>query len=177
MEERREVSINWIDAACLLITWTGAANQDLLVTMKREQNHIPVKAITITKHALQLCFLLTAGLLLSACKQEAKVADPTGVYVLVSVNGNNVPASVAHDGTALQVRSGTFTINADGTCSTKTVFVPPSGTEVVREVSATYTKEGSKLTMQWQGAGTTTGTIEGNTFTMDNEGMVFVYRK
>ena len=146
--------------------------------MKRNQADIPAKAIT--KHALPLCALLTAGLLLSACKPEAKVAkdvDPTGVYTLVSVNGSTVPASVSHDGTPLQVRSGTFTIKADGTCSTKTGFVAPSGSEVAREVSATYTKEGSKLTMQWQGAGTTTGTIEGSTFTMDNEGMLFVYRK
>ena len=148
--------------------------------MKTDQNHVTAKILTLTKPALQLCFLLTAGLLLSACKPEAKVAeggDPTGDYVLVSVNGNKVPASVSHDGNALQVRSGSFTIKADGTCSTKTVFVPPTGTEATREVSATYTKEGSKLTMQWQGAGTTTGTVEGNTFTMDNEGMVFVYRK
>ena len=146
--------------------------------MNTDQNHIPVKAIT--KHALHLCALLTAGLLLSGCKPEAKVAeggDPTGVYALVSVNGNAVPASVPHDGTALQVRSGSFTIKADGTCSTKTVFVPPSGQEATREVSATYTKEGAKLTMQWQGAGTTTGTVAGNTFTMDNEGMLFVYKK
>jgi len=148
--------------------------------MKTNRKHVPLKAITITKHALHLFLLLTAGLALSACKPEAKVAkggDPAGVYSLVSVNGNKVPASVSHDGTALQVRSGTFTINADGTCSTKTVFVPPSGTEAAREVNATYTKDGSKLTMQWKGAGTTTGTIEGSTFTMDNEGMVFVYRK
>ena len=144
--------------------------------MKRDQDHIPAKA----KHALQLCVLLTAGLLLSACKPEAKVAkdvDPTGDYALVSVNGSAVPGSISHDGTALQVRSGTFTIKADGTCSTKTVFVPPSGTEATREVTATYTEEGSKLTMQWKGAGTTTGTIEGKTFKMDNEGMMFVYRK
>jgi hypothetical protein len=146
--------------------------------MKTDKNQIAVKAIT--KHALQLCVLLTAGLLLAACKPEAKVAkdvDPTGVYALVSVNGNTVPTSISHDGTALQVRSGTFTIKADGTCGTKTVFVPPSGPEVTRDVSATYTKEGAKLTMQWQGAGMTTGTIEGNTFTMDNEGMLFVYQK
>lgn len=146
--------------------------------MKTDQNQIAVKAIT--KHAFQLFVLLTAGLLLSACKPEAQVAkdvDPTGVYALVSVNGSTVPASVSHDGTALQVRSGTFTIKADGTCGTKTVFVPPSGPEATRDVSATYTKEGSKLTMKWQGAGMTTGTIEGNTFTMDNEGMLFVYKK
>jgi len=149
-----------------------------LQSAQPDQAHIPVKAIT--KHALQLGVLLTAGLLLSACQPEAKVptdSDITGVYALVSVNGNAVPASVSHDGTALQVRSGTFTIKADGTCSTKTVFVPPAGTEATRDVGATYTKEGSKLTMQWQGAGMTTGTIAGSTFTMDNEGMLFVYKK
>ena len=172
------VNIGQLYAACLLINWTGTTNRSVLVAMKSDQKHISIKAIA--KLALPLCILLTAGLLLSACKPEAKVAnggDPTGDYALISVNGNNVPASLSHDGVALQVRSGTFTIKADGTCSTKTVFVPPSGPEATREVSATYTKEGSKLTMQWKDAGTTTGTIEGNTFTMDNEGMLFVYRK
>ena len=40
------------------------------------------RAVTLgTNHALQLVFLLTAGILLSACKQETKVgadAEPTG---------------------------------------------------------------------------------------------------
>jgi len=31
--------------------------------------------------------------------------------------------------------------------------------------------------MQWQGAGVTNGTVEGDTFTMDNEGQIFLYRK
>jgi hypothetical protein len=31
--------------------------------------------------------------------------------------------------------------------------------------------------MQWEGAGTTLGSINGNTFAMTNEGMVFAYRK
>ena len=134
--------------------------------------------------------MLIAGLVLSGCKPAGEVApgpstsvaataasDLAGEYTLVSVNGQQVPASVTHDGAALQVRSGTFSIKADGTCSTKTVFVPPSGQEAEREVKATYTREGSKLTMQWKGAGTTTGTAVSNTFTMNNEGMVFVYRK
>ena len=153
---------------------------NLLVTMKTDQDHRPVAIIAIAKHALQLGFVLSVGFLWSACKPEAKVTtggDPAGIYALATVDGNKVPASVSHDGVALQVRSGTFSIKADGTCGTKTIFVPPSGPEVTREVSATYTKEGSKLTMQWEGTGITTGTIEGNTFTMDNAGMVFVYRK
>ncbi len=53
----------------------------------------------------------------------------------------------------------------------------PSGGDSSREVKATYTHEGGKLTMRWQGAGTTTGTIQENTFTMNNEGMLFEYRK
>ena len=157
--------------------------------MKRNQNSVLLNANAITKHALRLGCVLAAGLFLSGCNEQtpqtpptqqaasSKPADLAGVYALVSVSGKNVPASVSHDGTALQVRSGSFTINADGTCGTKTVFVPPSGQEATREVSATYTKDGAKLTMQWQGAGMTIGTVDGNTFTMDNEGMIFVYRK
>ena len=130
--------------------------------------------------ALQCCFVLAVGLFISACQNQptpANVTDPVGVYALVSVSGKPVPASVSHEGATLQVRSGAFTINPDGTCSSKMIFVPPSGTEVTREVGATYTKDGSKLNMQWKGAGKTVGTIQGDTFTMNNEGTVYVYRK
>lgn len=130
--------------------------------------------------ALKLCFVLATGLVMCSCAKQGsalKPADFTGVYALVSVDGKPVPANITHDGAALQVRSGTFIINADGTCRTKTAFVPPSGTEIRRDVSATYTRNGSKLTMQWKGAGKTVGTIQGDTFSMDNEGMAFVYRK
>jgi hypothetical protein len=129
---------------------------------------------------LKYFLIFAAGLFMSACtNQEStlKNSNYIGDYILVSVNGNPVPANITHQGVGLKVRSGVFTINGDGTCSTKTVFVPPSGTDIAREVSATYTKEGSKLNMQWKGAGTTVGTIQDNTFTMDNEGLVFVYKK
>jgi len=125
-------------------------------------------------------FFLAAGVLMPACAKHevaAGGADHTGEYVLVSVNGNDLPASVSHGGASVKVISGAFEIKADGTCRSKTVFVPPTGSEIEREVAASYTKDGSKLTMQWEGAGMTVGTVEGNTFTMDNEGMVFVYRK
>ncbi len=47
-------------------------------------------------------------------------------------------ASVSHGGD-LKVHSGVFTINADGTCISKTVFSPPSGEKIAREVKATLT--------------------------------------
>lgn len=51
------------------------------------------------------------------------------------------------------------------------------GKTVNRDFSGTYTQDGSRLSLQWKGAGVTTATIEGNTFTMDNEGLLFVYHK
>jgi hypothetical protein len=131
--------------------------------------------------ALLLCVL---PLLLSAAcggGQETSAApidvDPTGTYTLASIDGKQVPCELTHEGHSMAIRSGIFIINADGTCSSKVAFSVDSGEEVNREVKANYTKEGRKLTMKWEGAGTTIGTVKGDTFTMDNEGMVFVYRK
>ena len=142
-------------------------------------NQFIIAAQCSAKYIVVLTVLLLAGLYLSGCKQTKAAGgnDNSGVYTLASVDGKKVPSSVSHQGTALQVRSGTFTLNADGTCGTKTTFVPPNGAEVTRDVSATYTTEGSKLTMKWKGAGTTTANIEVDTLTMNNEGMLFVYKK
>ncbi len=103
--------------------------------------------------------------------------NPVGNYILVSVDGNKVPCTIQHEGHTLTIKSGGFTINADGTCGSKMVFSDPSGNEGSREVKATYARQGSTLTMQWEGAGTTTGTVEGDSFSMNNEGMILVYRK
>jgi hypothetical protein len=134
-----------------------------------------------TRHSLRLSLLpLFLTLVWGGCKPEAKVAadiNPTGVYNLVSVNGEKLPCALSHEGETPTIKSGSFTISADGTCSSKISFSLPSGGDSSREVKATYTREGSKLTMKWEGAGMTTGTVEGDAFTMDNEGMVFAYRK
>jgi len=132
------------------------------------------------RNAVQCCCAVVGAVLIPACRQQqttATGADPAGVYALVSVDGKRLPATVSHGNAELQVRSGSFRINADGTCSSKITMVPPSGTEATREVSATYTNDGPKLKMRWKGAGRTVGTIDGRTFTMENEGMVFVYKR
>jgi len=120
------------------------------------------------------------GIFLVACQDKdghTMAAGLAGEYLLLSVNGQAVPASVSHGGVDLQVLSGYLHLRADGTCSSRTVFVPPGSGEIVRDVDATFTADGSTVTLQWQGAGTTTGTVDGDTFTMDNEGMIFVYRQ
>jgi hypothetical protein len=156
--------------------------------MKSEQNELNGEQGRAMRHLPQLCLLpLFMVMVCAGCKQEAKVAadtktiaapaadtNPVGTSALVTVDGNKVPCTVQHEGHTMTINSGSFSINADGTCSSK-MFL--AGRDAAIEVKATYTREGPKLTMQWQGAGTTTGTVEGDTFTMDNEGMVFVYKK
>jgi hypothetical protein len=152
--------------------------------MKPDRNKMSSITLGSKSKILTACFLLIGGLFLVACQQKVEnanviypAADYTGNYKLVAVDGATVPATVSHDGREMLVRSGTFEINADGTCVSKTIFSPQSGYEVSRVANAIYTRNGSELKMRWEGAGNTTGTIEGDTFTMDNHGMVFVYKK
>ena len=119
--------------------------------------------------------LILAGSIHGVAASDA--INPSGSYALFSVNGSSLPSTLTHEGSTLTIKSGIFIINNDGTCSSKITFTLPSKEDFTREVKATYTLEGARLTMKWEGAGTTIGDVDGNTFTMNNEGMVFVYRK
>jgi hypothetical protein len=156
--------------------------------MKTKQSELNGQQGQATRHFLRLCVLpMFMVVVCAGCKQDAKVAadaktvaataadiNPVGTYALVTIDGNKVPCTVQHEGHTMTINSGSFSINADGTCSSKMSL---AGRDAAIEVKATYTREGPKLTMQWQGAGMTIGTVEGDTFTMNNEGMVFAYRK
>jgi hypothetical protein len=156
--------------------------------MKTEQTELNGEQRRATRHLLHLCFLpLFMVMVWAGCKQETKVTadtktvaataadiSPVGTYNLVTVDGNKVPCTVQHEGHTMTIQSGGFIINPDGTCSSKMSL---AGRDAAIEVKATYTREGPKLTMKWQGAGTTIGTVEGDTFTMNNEGMVLAYHK
>ena len=114
------------------------------------------------------------------CKQQGETTthpDISGSYNLATINGNTLPYTPPHQGGAPLVTSGTFTIKPDGNCTSKILFALPSGKSSSREVSATYKQEANKLNMQWHGAGRTIGTLEGDTFTMNNEGAIFIYRR
>lgn len=149
--------------------------------MKEIQPDYHCKLPLSTRPPLLLSLLpLLLVLAWAGCKPHANDAadtNPVGTYALVSADGKKVPCNVEHDGHTIAVKSGSFIINADGTCSSKMEFSLPSGPQSTREVKAKYTRDGTRLDMLWEGAGRTTGTIEGGTFTMNNAGMVLVYRK
>lgn len=110
-------------------------------------------------------------------EQPSSDINPTGVYRFVSVDGKTVPCNISHEGMTMSIKSGVFTIGADGTCSSLMKFSVASQEEVSRKVKATYTRKGKELTMHWEGAGTTVGKVDGNNFTMTNEGMILSYQK
>lgn len=123
---------------------------------------------------------LILSLALTGCKnasQSAASLNPVGNYTLISVDGQKVPCRVKHDGVDLTINSGMFTITTNGQCHSVMNFAPPNHAEVRREVSATYTQNGAELTMRWERAGVTKGRINGNQFTMNNEGMILTYEK
>jgi hypothetical protein len=120
---------------------------------------------------------LVLTLVLGACKSSASVPDPEGTYSLIAVGGKSVPCPVQHEGSPL-VKSGSFTFGADHTCVSTVTFAIPQRTEdVVRTVKATYTRKGDELTFRWEGAGMTKGQLQGNRFSMNNEGIVFEYQR
>ena len=119
-------------------------------------------------------------LALTGCKNagpHTANVDATGVYTLVGVNGKPVPCETKHGDTPMTIKSGVFTINANGTCSSLMIFSVAGQADVQRNVKATYTQDGAELTMKWERAGTTRGKVDGNNFTMPNEGMVLSYQK
>jgi hypothetical protein len=123
---------------------------------------------------------LFAILSLAGCQQTVRPADGTditGIYYLLRVDGNEMPGTAMHDDMPMEIHSGTFFINADGTCISKMRFTPQGREEETRVVHAKYTVEDSRLIMKWKGAGTTEGTVEGDIFTMDNHGMIFEYTR
>jgi hypothetical protein len=131
--------------------------------------------------ALGLLAIIIVVLSLTGCSKTPQAGGEstniTGSYTLVSVDGKTVPCTVSHEGTDVTIKSGAMTINGDGTYKSESTFSIPQGRDINRVVEATYTVSGNELTMHWKGAGTTQGTVNSNTFTMNNEGMIFSYRK
>ncbi len=119
-------------------------------------------------------------IILGGCAHRSDVATQNGLeteFILESVNEIPLPAELDHGGTVLTVSSGKMTFRKDGTCVSATVFAAKGGKDIHRTVEADYSVEGSTVRMNWKRAGKTQGTLEGNAFTMNNEGMIFKYHQ
>lgn len=125
--------------------------------------------------------LILASVVLAACSQASKTAestDFTGTYNLISIDGQPVPYAPVHEGQqGPEIVSSNLTLNDDGTFSMTMSYTNPSGGSISRDFTGTYTQQGAKFNLKWEGAGQTEVTLKGDTLTLNNEGMLFVYQK
>jgi len=121
---------------------------------------------------------LTAHITLETFAPRILALGLLAVLLLLALTGcKSVPCNLTHEDAAMVVKSGSLTFNADGTCRSFSIFSLPPHPDIQREVNATCTQNGAELTLRWNGAGITQGQLHGDTFTMNNEGMIFCYRK
>lgn len=128
---------------------------------------------------LRLDVLLFAGMFLSACHANAddvNGSDIPGYYVLATVIGEKLPTTVSRGDEKLRVRRGHFIIKADGGCNNRVVFARLSGDDFTRSVNGSCTRNGSELNIQWYDAGQTEATIEGDSFKINDQGVMYVYK-
>lgn len=136
-------------------------------------NYTPRFIALVALAILLLCALVRAH----GQSSQRPSTDPAGAYTLVSVDGKTVPCIINHEGTAMNVQSGTFTITTNGHITSVMVVSVGDRKNIRCETHATYKAKDSEFTMKWQNAGMTKGRLTGQTFTMTNEGMAYVYRK
>jgi hypothetical protein len=120
--------------------------------------------------------VLLISIFLAACA-SGNSAEVAGTFELVTVDGNPVPYAPSHEGGAPEVLSSTLILNTDGTFQMTMTYATSPGNSITRDFSGSYTLEGDNLHFEWEGAGTTPGTLNGDTLTFTNEGVVFAYSK
>jgi hypothetical protein len=116
-----------------------------------------------------------------ACTSTPKAAGRSqiaGTYDLTTVDGHAIPFAPMHGGRqAPLVVSGTLTLNADHTFDSSMSYGNASGVTWSKDFEGTYSGQSGQYVLKWEGAGKTSVKIDGATLTMNNEGMLFIYRK
>lgn len=139
--------------------------------------------------------LLAAALVLAACMPPApsvqqagapaSLAALAGRYTLRTIDGNPIPVSPVHPGApanarAPEVLASTLVLREDGTFIMAMSYrEPTSGGHRFFDMpfSGTWAPDGAGYRMRWDGAGQTGVTIRGDTLVLDNERIIFLYRR
>jgi hypothetical protein len=142
------------------------------------ETHTP-RIIALILLAACLLLIFNSCWAQAAGNNSAAGLDPatSTVYALVSVDGKAVPCVLTHEDTTMTVQAGSFTMATNNCCGTSMTITVGTNKAVNILRQATYEQSGNELTMKWKGFGSTKGTLAGDDFTMNNEGMIFVYHK
>jgi hypothetical protein len=105
-----------------------------------------------------------------------------GTWRLQTVNGLPLPFTLSETGMDKEeLISEVITLAAPGSLTIVTAFRYTTGSNVFSESipdEGTYAVDGSTVTITWDSDGSTsTATVSGNTMTLQDIGLTFVYRR
>ncbi len=126
---------------------------------------------------------LLVSLLLLACSDAAgPVRGVEGTWRLQTVNGLALPFTLPESGVdKLELTGEVITLVAPRSLSIVTTFRVTDGSDVFPESvpdGGTYAVNGSTITFTWDSDGSTsTATVSGNTMSLQDIGLTFVYRR
>jgi hypothetical protein len=101
-----------------------------------------------------------------------------GTYSLVLLDMQGLPASIMEGGQEVEVLSSSLILSTGRRLRMTTTFRPsPGATPVSNEVTGSYTLKGNDFTFTYNNGGRNSGTLNGNTIQMLNEGVVWLFQK
>ena len=127
----------------------------------------------------RLLFLL---IVLSGCGGDATGPESVaGNYTLRTINGQNLPFVVVQvlvD--KIEVTAGSVRLNSDKTFSSSLTLATTDGgttTSATETQTGTYALNGTAITLVFQASSPSSGSISGNTLTIIDEGLSWVFKK
>lgn len=129
-----------------------------------------------------LLFLLISFVVLSCSDSTGPNSNLVGTWRLETVSGQPLPFILEQDATRkVELTGETITLVASGRQTMVTSFRVTEGGNVFLEsipAPGSYTVNGSTLLLTFDGDESTyTATVNGNTMTIDDIGLTFVYRR
>jgi hypothetical protein len=129
-----------------------------------------------------LLSVLVCSLLLACSDATSPGQSVEGTWRLQTVNGLALPFTLSQSGTFKEELTGeVMTLMAPGSLTIVTMFRYTEGSNVFAESvpdEGTWTVGGSTVTITWDSDGSTsTATVSGNTMTLQDIGLTFVYRR
>jgi hypothetical protein len=129
-----------------------------------------------------LLSLLVSSCLLACSDAAGPGNGVAGTWRLQTVNGLALPFTLSENGTdKLELTGEVITLVAPRSLNIVTTFRVTEGSSVFPESipdEGTYAVNGSTVTLTWESDGSTsTAVVSGNTMTLNDIGLTFVYRR
>lgn len=127
-----------------------------------------------------------AGFTTAARRPTTQGTQPpiAGIYRLVTIDGRAIPVAPVHPGApanvqAPEVLASTMILRPDGSFIMAMAYrnAPGRPQYSAQPFSGTYAPDSDAFVARWDGAGSTRLTLANDTLVMNNEGMLFAYRK